>query len=169
MGGFQRISSLPDDLHFSQTDNKYDEASYRRLCAEFSVDPSSDFRFNHGLSYIFIHYSDGDFAQKQWQYPTPLSNPSIQRFSDKGGTDSAGNKLEYIRNDQGTDRQFEFFVPDRANGFTPGGLAQLNQSIKAFVYCILGAQVNIRSSIVGDSGRAKEVQREFLVFLEDAI
>ena len=87
-----RISSLPDDPNFSQTDNKYDEASYRRLCAEFRVDPSSDFRFNHGhnhgLGYIFINYSDGDFSQKQCQYPMPLSaKPSSQRFSDEGGTE----------------------------------------------------------------------------------
>ena len=60
-------------------------------------------------------------------------------------------------------------MPDRAKGLTPAGLARLNQSIEAFVYCILGAQVNVRSSIVGDGGRAKEVQREFLVLLEDAI
>ena len=120
MGGFQRISSLPDDPNFSQTDNKYDAASYRRLCTEFGVNPTADFRFNHGqnhgLGYVFINYSDGDYAQKQWQYPTPLSNLSNQRFSDEGGTDSAGNKLDFIRNDQGVDRQFEYFVPDSANG-----------------------------------------------------
>ena len=81
-----------------------------------------------------------------------LSNPSNQRFSDEGGTDSAGNKLDYIRNDQGADRQFEYFVPDSANGLTPAGLARLNQSIEAFVYCILGAQVNVRSSILGRRG-----------------
>ena len=139
---FQRISSLPDDPNFSQTDNKYNEASYRRLCADFGVNPTSDFRFNHGqnhgLGYIFINYSDGDFAQKQSQYPTPLSNLSNQRFSDEGGTDSAGNKLDYIRNDQGADGQFEYFVSDSANGLTSAGLARLNQSIEAFVYCIFG-------------------------------
>ena len=36
--------------------------------------------------------------------------------------------------------------------------------------CILGAHVNVRSSILVDGGRAKEVQSEFrLTFLEDAI
>ena len=40
-----------------------------------------------------------------------LSNPSSQRFADEGGTDDKGNKLDYIRNDQGADRQFEYFVP----------------------------------------------------------
>ena len=59
-------------------------------------------------------------------------------------------------------------MPDSANELTPAGLAR-NQSIEAFVYCILGAQVNIRSSILRNGGRAREAQREFLVLLEDAI
>ena len=62
-----------------------------------------------------------------------------------------------------------FFIPDKANGLTAAGLVRLNQSIEAYVYCILGAQVNVRSSNVGGGGRSKEVQREFLVLLEDAI
>ena len=33
----------------------------------------------------------------------------------------------------------------------------------------MGAQVNIRSSILGDGGRAKEAQTEFLTLMEDAI
>ena len=37
------------------------------------------------------------------------------------------------------------------------------------VYCILGAQVNVRSSIIGAGGRAKEAQTEFLTLMEDAI
>ena len=37
------------------------------------------------------------------------------------------------------------------------------------MYCILGAQVNVRSSILGQGGRAKEAQSEFLVLMEDAI
>ena len=86
--------------------------------------------------------------------------PANQRFADKGGTDSAGNKLDFIRNDQGADRQFKYYVPNSVNRLTPAGLARLNQSIEAFVYCILGAQVNVRSSILGEGNRAKEAQRE---------
>ena len=37
------------------------------------------------------------------------------------------------------------------------------------MYCILRAQDNVRSNILSDAGRAKEVQREFIVLLEDAI
>ena len=57
----------------------------------------------------------------------------------------------------------------KSEGFTQAGTARLNQSIEAFVYCILGAQVNVRSSILGSSGSAKEAQRQFLVLVENAI
>ena len=56
-----------------------------------------------------------------------------------------------------------------SNGLTNAGQARLNQSIEALVYCVLGAQVNVRSSILGNTGSAQEVRQEFLVLLEDAI
>ena len=37
------------------------------------------------------------------------------------------------------------------------------------MHCILEAQVNVRSSILGDRGQAQEAQSEFLSLLEDAI
>ena len=174
MGGIQSISALPGDPTFNDKDDPYDEVAYRRISAEFDVDPSSDFRFtfgqNHGSGCAFISYPNGHYAQKKWVYPPAmLSNPSSQRFVDEGDTDEKGNKLDYIRKDQGGDRQFEYFVPDTAQGLTQSGLSRLNQSIEAFVYCVLGAQVNVRSSILGNGGRAKEAQRDFLVLLEGAI
>ena len=75
----------------------------------------------------------------------------------------------FIRNDDGIENQFDFFVPDEAQGLTQAGLWRLIQSIEAFVYFVLGSQVNVHSSILGDGGRAKEAQNEFLVLMEDAI
>ena len=60
-------------------------------------------------------------------------------------------------------------MPQTSAGLTQAGLSRINQSIEAFVYCILGAQVNVRSSILGEGGRAKEAQTEFLTLMEDAI
>ena len=75
------MSALPDDPTFNQKDNHYGIASYKKICAEFCVDPSTDFRFtygqNHGLGYVYIKYPDEhDFAFKKWTYPPgDLSNP----------------------------------------------------------------------------------------------
>ena len=48
-------------------------------------------------------------------------------------------------------------------------MSRINQSIEAFCYSILGAQVNVRSSIAGSQGSSIETQREFLSLVEDAI
>ena len=49
------------------------------------------------------------------------------------------------------------------------GLSRINQSIEVFVNCVLGSQVNVRRSILGSGGYAKDAQREFLVLFEDAM
>ena len=173
MGGIQSKNALPDDPAFNQQDNPYDVASYKRLCAEFDIDPSTDFRFtygqNHGLGYVNIMYSDGPFAHKQWKYPpADLSNSSSQRLpGDSGTTDN--NTIAFIRNDQGADTQFEHFVPNQTSGLTLNGLGRINRSIEAFGYCILGAQANTRSSILGNLGTSRNTQTDFLVLIEDSI
>ena len=162
MGGIQSKNALPDDPAFNQKDNPYDVASYKRICAEFGIDPSTDFRFtygqNHGLGYVNIMYSDGPFAHKLWKYPpADLSNPSSQRLKGDSGTTN-NNTIAFIRNDQGADKQFEHFVRNQTSGLTLNGLGRLNRSIEAFGYCILGAQANTRSSILGTLGTARNTQ-----------
>ena len=173
MGGIQSKNALPDDPAFNQKDNSYDIASYKRICAEFDIDPSTDFRFtygqNHGLGYVNIMYTDGPFAHKQWQYPpADLSNPSSQRLAGDSGA-TTNNTIAFILNDQGADKQFEHFVPGQTSGLTLNGLGRINRSIQAFGYCILGAQANTRSSILGTLGTARNTQTDFLVLIEDSI
>ena len=84
MGGIQSINTLPGDPAFNQIGNRYDIPSYKRICAEFGVDPSSDFRFtfgqNHGLGYIFVLLSRSrwwEFCAKEVGLP-PLQS-TVQR------------------------------------------------------------------------------------------
>ena len=162
MGGIQSISALPGDPSFNSSNNKYDVASYKRICGEFGISPSSDFRFtggkNNGLGNVFI-----------WPGPEDggFSYPSWMKFSDEGGKAIDGNLIAFIQPDD--IEQYAWFVPKNSSGLTKAGLARINQSIEAFVYCILGAQVNVRSSIIGDGGRATEAQSEFLTLMESAI
>ena len=79
------------------------------------------------------------------------------------------NGIYFVRNDQGADKQFEYFVPNYSQGITYAGLARINQSIKAYCYCILGAQARTRSTIQSVSGGAIETQSGFLDHIEDSI
>ena len=111
--------------------------------------------------FIFVSYVGAE--------PTEYPYPGSTKFSDDGGSGEKGNLTYFVRNDDGTERQFDFFVPNASHGLTQVGLARLNQSIEAFVYCVRGSQINVRSSILGSTWSAKEAQREFLVLIEDAI
>ena len=163
LGGIQNMSALPGDPTFNQFNNHYDAPSCKRICAEFGIDPSSDFRFTHGknngLGYVYV-YAQG--ASK-----TEYGYPGWNKFSDEGGKALDGNLIYFIEPDVST--QYDWVAPKTAAGLTQAGLSRINQSIEAYVYCILGVQVNVRSSILGEGGRAKEAQTEFLTLMEDAI
>jgi len=166
MGGIQSVSALPGDPTFDTTNNKYDIPSYKRICAEFGIPPTADFRFtggkNHGLSFVYVGVTGHGPTLTHTAWPG-----GYYKFSDEGGSASAGNQLYFMRPE---DRpQYDWFAPNKSYGFTRAGLARINQSIEAFVYCILGAQVNVNSSIIGDGGSAKEAQTECLKLMEDAI
>lgn len=53
--------------------------------------------------------------------------------------------MYYIEPDAAANAQADWF---RA-GLTQVGISQVKQAIKAFVYCILRAQVHVHSSILG--------------------
>ena len=166
LGGIQSSVALPGESAFDQKNNTYNIPSYKRLCNEFGISPSTDFRFhegmNHGLGNMYIYYSNLGYGKTEAPYP------GTYKFSDEGGTASVGNLIQYITN-QSSRYQYKHFVVHLSYGLTKSGQARINQSIETFSYCILGAQVNVRSSILGNSGSAQEVRREFLVLMEDAV
>ena len=164
LGGIQSIVALPGDSSFNKIDVKYDKASFERLCKEFKT-PNTNFRFekgaNHGLGSVYVWFTNEGPIKTDYPYP------GTSKFSDEGGKSSDGNLIQYIRNNESA-KQYEYFISS-SQGFTGPGLARLNQSIEALIYCCLGAQVNTRSSILGKSGSAMETQREFLILLESVI
>ena len=161
MGGIQSISALPGDPTFDQFNNKYDVVSYKRIYSEFGVDPSRV--ANHGLGSVHV------YATNLVPDKTSYSYPGDNKFSDESGKGIEGILIYYIEPDDAAYAQANWFCPNVAEGLTQAGLGRINQSIEAFVDCVLGSQVNVRSSILGSGGRAKEAQSEFLVLVEDSI
>ena len=144
MVGIQSMSALPGDPTFSQFNNHYDVASYKRICSEFGIDPSSDFRFthgkNHGLGDIYVYVRGS--TKTEYDYL------GWMKFSDEGGKAIKGDMISFIRPDPVAANQYDWFAPNTAAELTQAGLSRINQSIETFVYCILSAQVNVRSSIL---------------------
>ena len=167
LGGVQNSLPLPGDSAFSQTENKYDIPSFNRICAEFGISPNADFRFtkgdNHGLGSVFKYFTNSGYIKTPFKYPSKET-----KFEDEGGRASDGNLVPYIENTEARN-QYEYFLCPVSHGLTSAGLSRINQSIESFCFAILGAQVNVRSSIAGSQGSSIETQREFLSLVEDAI
>ena len=167
LGGVQNSLPLPGDTAFNQTENKYDIPSFQRICAEFGISPNADFRFtrgnNHGLGSVFDYFTISGYFKTPFKYPSKET-----KFEDEGGRASDGNLVPYIENTEARN-QYEYFLCPVSHGLTSAGLSRINQSIESFCFAILGAQVNVRSSIAGSQGSSIETQREFLSLVEDAI
>ena len=165
---------MPDDPAFNEINNPYDVASYKRICAEFGIDPSTDFRYtrgkNGGLGTVYIWFTGGGPSPTNYHYPDPdLALFDDERITDRDDSNYKANGITFIRNDQGADKQLEHFVPDHSSGLTLTGLGRINWSLEAFGYCILGSQANTRTSILGSSGTARNTQTDFLVLVDDAL
>ena len=167
LGGVQNSLPLPGDPAFNQTENKYDIPSFNRICAEFGISPNADFRFtrgdNHGLGSVFEYFTNSGYIKTPFKYPSKET-----KFADEGGRASDGNLVPFIQNTEARN-QYEYFLCPVSHGLTSAGLSRINQSIESFCFAILGAQVNVRSSIASSQGSSIETQREFLSLVEDAI
>ena len=165
---------LPDESAFAQTNNVYTKSALEALCNEFGV-VNADLRFgkgyNHGMGDVYIHYSGESELYDIDQYNGAKGSywpRGVYLFGDEGGTSRKGNHITNIHNKLAK-TQYSWFVPSEGIGLTRRGMGRINRSLEAFVYCVLGAQVNIRSGIVGDSGGAVEAQQEMLKLFESAV
>jgi len=104
-------------------DNHYDVASYKRICNEFGIDPSSDFRFTRGENHVLgsvYFYADG--ATK-----TEFEYPGYNKFSDEGGKAIKGKLIYFIETGDAADNKADWFAPNTASGLTQAGLSRINQ------------------------------------------
>jgi len=160
---------LPQDEAWDPFRNPYDQRAYERLCREFQVDPAVDWRqkdsesgglgtvyqYNHG------HQPKGSFRRDRMRFQPDSSlsaNSSLW----------AREHVDYIAQGKEAEEAWSNFVLDISQGFTAPGVERLNDSIRSYVWAILGAQAQTRSGILGE-GSSFDAQKQFIANVEDAI
>jgi len=105
---------LPGNPTFNLFENPYYNSAYERICWEFGIAPSSDFRYtggdNHGLGVIYLHgytMKDGEakwtlINRAQWTH-----FPQWQEFR--------GKRISHIIQDYA--EQYDWFAPKHALDF----------------------------------------------------
>ena len=84
-------------------------------------------------------------------------------------TTSDALHVDYIKQD--TPDAWKTFILDKSEGFTHPGVERLNDSIRTYVWAILGAQAQTRTGILTLRGNTTsfDAQKQFLANIEDAI
>ena len=184
---------LPSDQSFNEMNNIFNKSAFKRICAEFNIPSDSgvqaDFRQkldpSNGMGatrYYTVHttYSHhhmrmkkekvletgGDYDPSRGDFTVEI--PSSGKF---GSGPSHLYNIEYMEQNFAADDPMTSvgsFVLDKSNGFTQAGVARINDSIRTYVWSIVGAQSQARSSILG-AGKAFDAQKQFLANVEDVI
>ena len=157
---------IPRDRAWNAVDNLYDREGYERICDEFGVSLHSDWKirghtqelgrvyfFLPGLGYSLV--ADGEY------------DPGRMSFTHE--TEHGVIHVDYIDQDTaGADRAWKSFILNKSDGFTLPGVERFNDSIRTYVWAILGAQAQTRTGILG-AGTAVDAQKQFRANVEDAI
>ena len=141
-------AALPTDESWNVFTNAYDHTAYQTICNEFGVDPQkSDWRTTRGT---------------QWLANGPGS------YMDRFGFHPQSYLKQSADANSGAVNGFVDFMLDQTQGFTHAGVERLNESIRTYVWAILGAQDQERTPILGD-GTAFTAQKRFLENISAAI
>ena len=156
---------LPQDRAWSALNNPYDRRAYERICSEFGVSPHTDWRrhgVNHGLGKVMNYWTNGGY------HPVGHVDYELTKMSFTKQTTNEVLHVDYIEQDGTAETAWSEFVLDKSHGFTRPGVERLNDSIRTYVWAILGAQAQTRTRILGN-GTAFDAQKQFVADMEDAI
>ncbi|MCU7887053.1 MAG: hypothetical protein KZQ66_10435 [Candidatus Thiodiazotropha sp. (ex Lucinoma aequizonata)] len=148
--------ALPGDKSHSWYENTYDARAFKRLCSEFGVSPDSDWRQK---------VDHGNQGLGAW---STFMEPSGRYRQDHYAQGPFFNPKDAMRHNRDISTAWTTFILDKSDGFTQAGVERLNDSIRTYVWAILGAQAQTRSNIL-KAGTGFDAQKQFLADVEDAI
>jgi len=175
---------IPTDKAFDAYNNYIDMTEYTKICNEFNIDPNYDFRLkiepNNGAGYMYDENNKKSSQQYDpnhfsFDHPTGYVGYTIfggTTYGTKtwGAGNFGGTYLNHVNKiSQDISDGWNRFLLKKSNGFTRAGIERLNDSIRTYIYCILGAQVQARTAIIGQSGTSPDAQKQFVVNFESAV
>ena len=186
---------VPGDSSFSEFKNNMNVRKYNELLSEFGLKDEYDFSVfaaNNGWSswsvpdydpnitdpgyYINdskinfflmqVHenrtppmfQADWDNGMENFKYPDTFIKYHVNQHK---------NIINVMR--QKPCQTYQQFMRLSSHSLTSPGIARLNDSIRTYVYCILGAQALTRTPITGSFGTELDAQKQFIKLLDDSV
>ena len=125
-------SPLPTEKNFCYYKNPYDKAVYQKICNEFEVSPNTDWRQKvvrtcHGLG----HFSEYDKPSDEYRMNHRKDGPFF----------SIHDTMYHTKD---ISMAWTTFMLDKSDGFTKAGIERINESIRTYVWALLGAQAQTK-------------------------
>ena len=173
---------IPSNEGFNSANNHIDLTQYTLLCNEFEI--NEDFRIkiepNNGAGYLYDENNKKttqqyDSTNYSYEHPSGYIGHTIFGGTTYGNRtfgvgNFGGTYINHVNKiAQDTEDGWTRFLLEKSVGFTRAGIARLNDSIRTYIYCVLGAQVQARTMIIGQSGTSPDAQKQFIKNFEDAI
>ena len=162
---------LPQDRAWDAFDNPYDRRVYEQICSEFGISPHTNWHVkgtNNGLGRVYNYASGKGYRPVGGTKPARGIYYAAQMSFTKATTNHFIH-VDFITQDfPDADHAWTTFILDKSEGFTKPGVERINDSIRTYVWAILGAQSQTRTNILG-TGTAFDAQKQFLANVEDAI
>jgi hypothetical protein len=166
--------ALPNEVGFDPENNLYNVRAYERLCLAFGVDPRSQQQFrvqgaNEGAGKNFYYVTRVGYQPAWPRGEAERYIPGHHSFTKATGGSIL--HIDYIYQDQTADDEWTRLIPapGETAGFTLEGVQRLNDSIRTYVWAVLGAQGQTRTSISGAGSTKYDAQKQFAANVEDAI
>jgi hypothetical protein len=168
---------LPQDKAWNAMNNPYNRRAYERICREFGISSHTDWRSRSGLGTMFDrgnYMIEGEYNKSKFTFapkPKPkfeLGYGSVYYRGPPVKRPQISDGLTHISYIKQTSDHWTEFICIKSEGFTRPGVERLNDSIRTYVWAILGAQSQTRTGILG-TGTAFDAQNQFLVNIESAI
>ena len=136
--------ALPTEPSWNALDNSIDMTAFERFCNEFGVSQHSDFRHkvsaNNGIGIVYNYATHLGYRPVNSPY-----NSKTMSFTTR--TTNEILHIDYIAQGVEAGDGFVYLMLDHSKGFTRAGVERINESVRAFVWAILGSQGQTRTSI----------------------
>ena len=166
---------LPQDKAWDPTKNPYDRRAYERICNDFDISPNVDWHVkgpNHGLGKVYFFTVGRGYMPAYGAVDPDHYDPSHMSFDKKakGSGSLARVHVDFIKQDsKGAGEAWHQFILDKSRGFTRAGTARIDESIRTYVWPILGSQGQAKAGILGAGDEAINAQNAFMADVESAI
>ena len=124
------------------------------------------FKFGIDRSYRHLYSISGSGNPFRLSYDLAVfgtDRKTVNSIVDDHFPGVANTKIAFVRNDNSY-AGWNFYIAEKSFGLTTVGIQALNNSIRNYVICILGCQVETRSDVFN-----LDAQKEFINLFEDSV